>query len=101
MTRYEVDFLLKMRPKIESTPKPAGLQPPDRVDILWDGKVGGGRKRGETSTRRERVFACGWVDGATVGKRLRADSRPQTYLVGRTQNARFGTYCSTSTLHPI
>ncbi|CAM9283329.1 unnamed protein product [Ascophyllum nodosum] len=51
VTRYEVDFLLKMRPKIESTPKPAGLQPPDRVDILWDGKEPTPAKTGLGSLR--------------------------------------------------
>ncbi|CAM9691739.1 unnamed protein product [Scytosiphon promiscuus] len=37
-TRYEIAFLLKLRPKPEGTPRPKGLNPPDRVDILWDGK---------------------------------------------------------------
>ena len=37
--RYEIAFLLKLRPKPEGTPKPEGLNPPSRVDILWDGKV--------------------------------------------------------------
>eukprot|EP00903_Cladosiphon_okamuranus_P012976 g12110.t1 len=36
--RYEIAFLLKLRPKPEGTPKPEGLNPPSRVDILWDGK---------------------------------------------------------------
>lgn len=38
--RYEIDFLLSLRPKPEGTPRPKGLNPPERVDILWDGKVG-------------------------------------------------------------
>ena len=40
--RYEIDFLLKLRPKPEGTPRPKELTPPGRVDILWDGKVGKG-----------------------------------------------------------
>lgn len=43
--RYEIDFLLKLRPPPESTPKPAGLNPPERVDIIWDGKVRVRKKR--------------------------------------------------------
>ncbi|CAN0160944.1 unnamed protein product, partial [Ectocarpus sp. 12 AP-2014] len=36
--RYDIAFLVSLRPKPEGTPRPEGLNPPDRVDILWDGK---------------------------------------------------------------
>lgn len=53
--RYEIDFLLSLRPKPEGTPRPKGLNPPDRVDILWDGKV---IDDGERSLENKLVIFC-------------------------------------------
>ncbi|CAM9807431.1 unnamed protein product [Ectocarpus sp. 4 AP-2014] len=49
--RYDIAFLVSLRPKPEGTPRPEGLNPPDRVDILWDGKEPTPMKAGSMGAR--------------------------------------------------